>query len=158
MAPVHGTIPSAKDRPRVVQTRRHASVAVHDHDDDVEEEDVAPGFLQVCWPAVFGILLAVIAPKIHAYVVNQWGDTGERLVFPFMLLSGRPEFGFSQDFTNGLPELVMYLTFPFFGLYASWSMSRRTRFGAAMVQVIFVNLIAAFVLWLLSKPGATHGL
>lgn len=159
MSPLRGTIPNAKERPRVVDARRSPRLVVDERPDEIEdEEDEAPGFLQVCWPAVFGILLAVIAPQIHAKVVESWGVTGERIVFPFMLLAGRPEFGFSPEFMNGLPELVMRLTFPFFGFYASWSLSRRTKFGTVMTQIVFVNLVAAFVLWLLSKPGATHGL
>lgn len=143
----------------MVNARRSPRLVTEEHDGEIEqEEDDAPGFLQVCWPAVFGVLLAVIAQQVHAKVLESWGATGERIVFPFMLLAGRPEFGFSPEFMNGLPELVMYLTFPFFGFYASWSLSRRTKFSTVMTQIVFVNLVAAFVLWLLSKPGATHGL
>jgi hypothetical protein len=123
-----------------------------------EDEERTPGLLQVCWPAVFGIMLAMIAPQLHSYVADRWGDLGERLVFPFMLLAGRPELGLSDELQKSLPELLEWMAFPILGLYVSLSLRKKVRFGMAMAQILFANLIAAFVLWLLSKPGASHGL
>jgi hypothetical protein len=124
------------------------------------EEQVAPspGLLKVWWPAIFGILLAVIAPQILAKGIDVWGNVAERLIFPFVILAGRPEFGFGAELTRNLPQLVLYLTFPFFGFYASWNLRRRIRLSTTIVQIVFVNLISAFVLWLLSRPGASHGM
>ena len=141
-----------------MKQRRSPRVVVESVDDWEESDPASRSFISVWWPAFLGILMAIIAPEIHNYVVAQWAETGERLVFPFMLLSGRPEFGFDAEFSQSLPQIVELLTFPFFGLYLSWSVYRRIRFGTAFAQVVFVNLLAAFVLWLLSKPGASHGM
>ena len=123
-----------------------------------EQVEPSPGFLKICWPAIFGLLLAVIAPQILARVSDVWGGAGERLIFPFVILAGRPEFGFGAELTRNLPQLVLYLTFPFFGFYASWNLRQRIRLSATIAQIVFVNLLAAFALWLLSGPGASHGM
>jgi hypothetical protein len=162
MPETHGTIPHARDRKtRLASARRlrpRAIVEVSAHTEEEEEPALAPGFLEICWPALFGILLAVIAPRIFDKVLREWGELGERLVFPFVILAGRPEFGFGAEASRGLPDLVLYLTFPIFGFYAMWNLSRRVRISTTMVQVVFVNMVAAFVLWLLSMPGASHGM
>jgi len=120
-----------------------------------EEEQVepSPGFLKTCWPVFFGLMLAVVAPQIFFKVGDAWGVVGERLIFPFVILAGRPEFGFGAELTRNLPEMILYLTFPFFGLYASLNLRRRIRLSTTIAQIVFVNLISAFVLWLLSKPA-----
>jgi len=48
--------------------------------------------------------------------------------------------------------------FPLTGLYCSWSLWRNQRLSATIVQVVFVYLLAGFVLWFLNTPGASHGL
>ncbi len=157
MQPTHGTIPRLRERQRLLRAKTDLHL-VQAEVEEHEEEEAAPGFLQVCWPAVFGILLAIIVPQIHAKVLSAWGDVGERLVFPLVLLSGRPEFGFGEELSRNILQLMLYLQFPLFGLYASWNLSRRVKLSTTVVQIVFVNLITAFVLWLLTKPGATHGM
>jgi hypothetical protein len=188
MSHTPGTLPSAKNRPRVPQKRHanwisdvytsvmttvsrrhamnahaarphpgHAVKAAHQHEEE-EEQHHAPGFLEYCWPAIFGILLAVISGHLREKVIHDWGEVGDRLIFPFVQLAGRSEFGFSDELTSSLPPLVQLLQFPVYGLYASFGMSRRHRLTTVLAQVIFVSLIASFVLWLLTKPGASHGM
>jgi hypothetical protein len=158
----HGTIPLARDRKRAISASRGPRLVTRYgqriESDAYQEASAAPGLLQVCWPVVVGVMLAVVAPRILSMVLAEWGEVGERLVFPFVALAGRPEFGFSAELTRSLPELVLYLTFPVFGIYAMWNLSRRVKLSITIAQIAFVNLIAAFVLWLLSKPGATHGM
>jgi hypothetical protein len=123
-----------------------------------EDETTPPGILEICWPVIFGVLLAIIAPKIWNKVQELGGDVGLRLMFPYVLLSGRTELGISQELANSLPQLMIYLQFPIEGLITAWSLSRRVRFSMAMVQLAFLHGLGAFVLWILTKPGATHGL
>ncbi|MFP5237099.1 MAG: hypothetical protein ACLGSD_14455 [Acidobacteriota bacterium] len=158
-----GTVPNAKDRRRNSQAKplpRGSKRAEEvEYDDEMDDEvDEKPGFLQYCWPAIFGIILAVIAPQIWDKVSHDYGKTGIRWVFPFVKLLGRPELGLSPQLTQALPQLFVYLQFPLEGLLISFFISRGTKYGRAIIQIGFVHFIAAFVLWLLSKPGATHGL
>lgn len=159
-----GTVPTAKDRHRNLRAQpssrhqRQVDGVAYEDDDDEGEIDEKPGFLQYCWPAIFGIILAVIAPQIWDKVSHDYGATGIRWVFPFVKLLGRPELGLSAEMQASLPQLFVYLQFPLEGLLISFFISRGTKYGRAIVQIGFVHFIAAFVLWLLSKPGATHGM
>lgn len=156
-----GTVPTAKDRSRDLRSKtasRYVSKHPEPAEDDEEEDLGAPGFLQYCWPAIFGVILAVIAPQIWDKVNADYGTTGLRLVFPFVRLLGRPELGLGPQLTKNLPQLFLYLQFPLEGFLVSFFISRGAKYGRALVQVGFVHFIAAFVLWLLTKPGATHGL
>jgi hypothetical protein len=141
--------------PTAAHPARHAQPAHHEEE---EEQHHIPGFLEYCWPAIFGILLAVISGHLREVVIRDWGEVGDRLVFPFVQLFGRPEFGFGEELSNTLPQLIQMIQFPIFGLYISFGMSRRHKLATLLVQVVFVSLIASFVLWFLSKPGASHGL
>ena len=162
MAP-HGTVPTARHR-RDLQARavprsaRSVDGVEYEDEDDEEQVEEKPGFLQYCWPAIFGIILAIIAPQIWDKVSHDYGQAGIRWVFPFVKLLGRPELGLSPQLTQALPQLFVYLQFPLEGLLISFFISRGTKYGRAIIQIGFVHFIAAFVLWLLSKPGATHGL
>jgi hypothetical protein len=166
MARTLSTLPASKDRRRVVHVKgRHHVVETHpsantttftleDADDDPHHK---PGFLVWCWPAVFGILLAVVADQLRTKIDSLWGDFGDRLFFPWVQLVGRPELGLG-DAANGLPGLMLRLQFPLAGLYASWNLSRGHKMSITIMQVAFVFGVAAFVLWLLTSPGASHGL
>jgi len=159
----NGTLPLPQHRRKnngislVPPPRKRVSVQTVEKKEE-EQVEPSPGFLETCWPVFFGLLLAVIAPQILFKVGDVWGVVGERLIFPFVILAGRPEFGFGAELTRNLPEMILYLTFPFFGLYASLNLRRRIRLSTTIAQIVFVNLISAFVLWLLSKPGASHGM
>lgn len=158
-----GTSPAANRRGRGLKSgplpRNAKSSAEVEYEDELDDEvEEKPGFLEYCWPAIFGIILAIIAPQIWDKVNHDYGATGIRWVFPFVKLMGRPELGLSPQLTQALPQLFLYLQFPLEGLLISFFISRGTRYGRAIVQIGFVHFIAAFVLWLLSKPGASHGL
>lgn len=157
----NGTLPLPQHRRKnngislVPPREKRVSVRIVEKKEE-EQGEPSPGFLKTCWPIIFGLMLAVVAPQIFFKVGDAWGVIGERLIFPFVILAGRPEFGFGGELTRNLPEMILYLTFPFFGLYASLNQRRRLR--TTIAQIVFVNLISAFVLWLLSRPGASHGM
>jgi hypothetical protein len=166
MARSLSTLPAPKDRRRVVHVKgRHHVVETHPSADtttftieDADEESPhKPGFLVWCWPALFGILLAIIADQLRTKVDSLWGDLGDRLLFPWVQLVGRPELGLG-DAASGLPSLMLRLQFPLAGLYASWNLSRGHKLSITIMQVAFVFGVAAFVLWLLTSPGASHGM
>ena len=161
MTELQHTSPSGKDGPQGMHlktgsrlTTSHGEVLV----DDEEVEDTSSGFLQYCWPAIFGIILAVIVQQIWDKVSSDYGQVGLRMAFPYVLLLGRPELGLGPELTKSLPQLFLYLQFPLEGFLTSFFISRGTKYGRAIVQVAFVHFIAAFVLWLLATPGASHGL
>ncbi|HKF49455.1 MAG TPA: hypothetical protein VKB38_19000 [Terracidiphilus sp.] len=160
-------LPHPKDRRRVAHAKgthkgAHAhSPAKASHpvagDEHEETHDRTVNFLEICWPTVFGILLAIIADHLRLKVISEWGDTGDRIVFPFVQIFSRPELGLGELGSN-LSHLMLHLQFPLTGLYASWNLSRHHRLSTTILQIGFVYGVIAFVLWLLTAPGASHGL
>ncbi len=158
------TLPSPEVRRRMMQARSTPrAIALHpvaglpastvNHDD---EQASRPTLLEVCWPALLGFLLAIIAEHLRIKVLNDWGLVGDRLVFPWVQFAARPELGMGDPET--LSKMALQLQFPLTGLYGTWCLKRGQRLSTTIVQVAFVYLLAAFVLWFLSMPGASHGL
>lgn len=143
------TSSNAKDSVRDLKPRATAKPT----DTDEDPEDPPPGFLQTCWPVVFGVVLAIVAPRLRDMLAD-YEPWGMRLVFPFVLLSGRRELGLGDELSKNLPQLMLYLQFPLEGLLTMWSLGRRLAFSTCLAQLAFLHAIAAFVLWLLSQPGA----
>lgn len=168
MARTGGTLPAPRDRRRAAHVRgKHPVEETHpsadtttytivDSADDPEQQKKAT-FLEVCWPALFGIFLALIAERMRLAVDEQLGAVGDRLIFPFVQIVSRPELGLG-DTSGGLAQLMLYLQFPLTGLYASWNLSRGRKLFTTILQIGFTYGIIAFVLWLLTAPGASHGL
>ena len=69
-------------------------------------------------------------------------------------LRAAPELGIGE-MARTLPQLILYLQFPFDGLITSLNLKRGTRLSTALVQVFFLHGVGAFVLWLLSQTPAT---
>jgi hypothetical protein len=150
MSDAPGTIPTAKDRSR--QSGPGNILHPFDQSDYVlEKRGAPPRYSAVMWPFLIGLVLAVIAPKLLEVLtaVNPWA---ERLVFPFVLLAGRPEFGLTWVFDGKVPLLVLLLQFPAEGLLTMFSLRRRMSTGVAIGQLIVIHLVAAFVLLLIVHP------
>jgi hypothetical protein len=101
------------------------------------------------WPVAAGLLLGVFAPTLKAIVASRapWAMTA---VFPFFILSGRPEVRVLGEFARTLPALVLHAQFPLEGLFA-WTFLRYrvTVFGVSG-QVLCFHFLGAFQLWLLN--------
>jgi hypothetical protein len=161
------TLPAPKDRRRVVyRGKRHVeeshpsadttTFTVVDEDGE-QDEFRKTTFLEACWPTVLGLVLAVIADRLRMKVIREWGDLGDRILFPFVQLASRHELGLG-DSTEQISKLILRLQFPLTGLYASFNLMRNHRLSITILQIVFVYAVCAFVLWLLTTPGASHGM
>ena len=142
-------MPDANIRRR---TKRQAKLEAY-VDNPYPTEDVIsapPGLLQICWPTVFGVLLAILSLTIWDKVADHWGNAGLRFVFPFVLLIDRSLTGFSPELTRGLQDIFVFLQFPLEGLVVSWNLRQRRPLIAAVPPVVFVHLLVAFVLLLMA--------
>jgi uncharacterized protein YqjF (DUF2071 family) len=103
------------------------------------------------WPIAVGVVLALMAPSLRETL-----STGEpwvrNLVFPFVQIAGRTELGIG-DLSRTLPQLILYLQFPFDGLITTLNLRRGTKLTTSLLQVFFLHGVGAFVLWLLSQPS-----
>ncbi len=101
------------------------------------------------WPVLVGILLALLAPAMSEglSIFQPWGMG---IVFPFVVLSGRPELRLGGSIFGDLPHVMLYAQFPIEGLLARSLFQRHyTSIGVAG-RLICVHVMAAVLLILVS--------
>jgi len=111
-----------------------------------------PSGLMAWWPLAAGIALDLVIPQLSAQL-EPYQPWGMRAVFPFAQIVGMRELGFSEQLTQSLPQLMLYLQFPLEGLLTGFSLSRGTKLGAALGQLIFLHALCLFVMWLVAQKG-----
>jgi hypothetical protein len=77
-----------------------------------------------------------------------------RIVFPFVVLAGRPELGIGEQMATNLPQLILFIQFPLEGLLTMHNLSKQLSLGRAITQLCFFHFLGFFVLWLLAQQGA----
>jgi len=145
-----GTLPPAKE-PSRSRGRDNVLHPFDGTDDVLEKRGAPPRYSAVMWPLLIGLVLAAIAPKLFD-VFSGFNPWIERLVFPYVLLAARPEFGLDWKISGDFPRLVLLLQFPLEGLLTMINLRRRVNTSLAIGQLIFIHLIGAFVLFLLVVP------
>jgi len=101
------------------------------------------------WPVAVGMFLCGFAPEWHAMAV-QAGVWAERIAFPLTLLAAHREIGIDNQMASVLPQAALYLQLPLEGLLTKFTLDRGKSLKAAIMQLVLVHGVAAFVLWLIS--------
>ena len=101
------------------------------------------------WPVAIGLVLAIIAPDLRKLAL-LWEPWGMRLLFPYSLLPGQHELGLSDELTRILPQLMLFLQFPLEGFLTKLTLSSGVKLMGAMRQILFLHLVGAIVLFLIS--------
>ena len=101
------------------------------------------------WPVAVGMFLCGFAPEWHAVAV-QAGIWAERIAFPLTLLATHREIGIDSQMASVLPQAALYLQLPLEGLLTKITLDRGKSLKAAVMQLVLVHGVAAFVLWLIS--------
>ncbi len=146
MTDLPGMIPPAEDRYRAPE-RDPVLRPFESEETGVRWRGRNP-YSSAIWPFLFGLALAVFAPVVRSLLsdVNHWALW---LTFPFTMLVERPEFGLKWELGGYLPQVVMFLQFPLEGMWMTLSLRQRGRLTFALAPLIFLHLMAAFVLFLL---------
>jgi hypothetical protein len=101
------------------------------------------------WPVAVGMFLCGFAPEWHAMAV-QAGVWAERIAFPLTMLATHREIGIDRQMASVLPQAALYLQLPLEGLLTKITLDRGKSLKAAVMQLVLVHGVAAFVLWLIS--------
>jgi hypothetical protein len=101
------------------------------------------------WPVAVGLFLTGFAPEWQA-MANQIGIWAVRFAFPYALLATHREVGIDAQMATVLPQMALYAQLPLDGLLAAVILSRSKSLKAAVVQLLLVHAVCAFVLWLLT--------
>jgi hypothetical protein len=109
-----------------------------------------PKFIAICWPLVAGVILAFMAPTLQTDLLAapRWAMW---IVFPFVELTGRRDFGIPPLVTDTLPTLILFIQFPIEGLLAFMSLSRRAPILVALAPTFFLHVGGFFVLLLVNS-------
>jgi hypothetical protein len=147
MSDLHGTIPPAEDPSRRSE-RRDVSHPFDQEELRTEKWIASHDRASTIWPFLVGLVLAICSPWLRDLLsdLNQWATW---LVFPFVLLVERPEFGLRWDLGGNLPQIALFLQFPLEGLWATLSLRLRGRVSFIFAPLIFLHLVGAFMLFLL---------
>jgi hypothetical protein len=103
------------------------------------------------WPLAVGIVLSCFAPQL-VELVSPFRPWGMWLVYPFASIAARPELGMSEGLAATLPLLILYAQFPIEGLLARFALRGRVTVARVLGQVLFLHLMGALELWLISGP------
>ncbi|MGA2674253.1 MAG: hypothetical protein ABSE99_13605 [Terracidiphilus sp.] len=101
------------------------------------------------WPVGVGLVLACFAPWLRQ-VVNSCSPWGMRLVFPFVDLSGRPEWHLRGEVAAMLPQVMLYAQFPIEGLLAKFALKSRVSLLGVAGQLFYFHFLGAAQLWMVS--------
>ena len=147
-------MPDPKKRPRVARQR----TLLDPSERSLEEKEIKPFKLPVrglfsWWPVVLGMGLGYLAPQLRDLLV-PWAPWGMRLVFPFVLIAGRPEVGLSEELTAMLPQALLFAQFPLEGLAVKIMLGRGVKVSAAIGQMVSVHMVCTLVLWLVAGAAA----
>ncbi|HUH61494.1 MAG TPA: hypothetical protein VLZ50_00800 [Terracidiphilus sp.] len=99
------------------------------------------------WPIIIGIFLSLCAPMLRDLLENlpPWGMW---LVFPFVSLSERPEMHLGSELKALLPQIVLYLQFPFEGYCAKRFLKGRVTLSGVAGQVFLYHFLGVVQLLL----------
>jgi hypothetical protein len=116
---------------------------------ETERRSQSLQFILGFWPLVMGFLLAAIAPAL-CEVLAAFKPWGMGLIFPFAVLSSRPELHLSGSTAGVLQSLALYGQFPIEALLAKIACRNRVTFFGVVTRMAGFNLMAVTLLVLLN--------
>ncbi|HTW62561.1 MAG TPA: hypothetical protein VMD55_12185 [Terracidiphilus sp.] len=107
------------------------------------------GWMLRLWPVAAGLLLALFAPALCAFLARShpWGMW---LVFPFALLAHRPELEINDRMAHVLPQVILYAQFPLEGLVARMVLRSHVSIPGVTGQIFYFHFLAAVQLAMVS--------
>lgn len=107
------------------------------------------------WPVAAGILLACVAPQLRDQLAlfHPWGM---RLVFPLVVVAGRPEASMGDTMARILPQVLLYAQFPLEGLLVRIVLRSHVTLSAVTGRLCFYHFLGATHLLLLTGVLAQY--
>jgi hypothetical protein len=102
------------------------------------------------WPLLVGIAITPFAVKA-ATLMALTGPDGLRLLYPWMLIPKLRFLGLPNSLGDTLSQAMMYLQFPFYGVFAV-RVHRWKGSGAAVLQLTLLHLLAVGLVFAAAHP------
>jgi hypothetical protein len=132
---------------------RGSSLAVPIHLEEIEEEQRAlRAWLRLqrvranvrrtldLWPLALGLALGLFSPHLRAMLLRR-NPRMMSVVFPFVLLAGRPELHTGAHWAATLPLLIQYAQFPLEGLLAQWALRKRVTVSGVAGCIAYLHYL-----------------
>jgi hypothetical protein len=101
------------------------------------------------WPVAVGLVISLMALQIHDMLLPT-ESLGMSLVFPFVVIAGRPEIYMGHKMAALLPAAMLYLQFPMEGFIARTVLKGKVTASSVLWQVLLYHLMAITLIWLLN--------
>ncbi len=122
--------------------------ALRERQRDNKQQKMVSHYLEY-WPMAIGIAISLVASQIHDMLVPL-GPWAMSLVFPFVVIAGRPEIYMGDKVAALLPVAMLYLQFPLEGFMARTVLKGKVTVHGVIVQVLFYHMLAITELFLLN--------
>ena len=116
---------------------------------EAEKRKKSMQYFASLWPIAAGLVLACVVP-ILTDVLEPLGQWAIGIVFPFAVLSMRPELHMGTSIATGVPQMILYGQFPVEGLLARSGSKGRVTVSAVVGRVAFLQLMGGVLLLLLN--------
>jgi hypothetical protein len=100
------------------------------------------------WPVLLGIAVTPFAVKTATFMALT-GPDGLRLLYPWALIPKLHLLALSGSVADAISQAMMYLQFPFYGLFAMLT-HRAKGAGAAILQLALLHFLAVGLLLLVA--------
>ncbi len=157
MSELVAAAPSVKNRVQFVDPYADSAMVMLDDLQARKRRGKLAQSLMNSWPIAVGMVLALCAPMLSDVltVIKPWGMW---LVFPFVVLSGRPELHMGADFQQMAPQVMLFLQFPLEGLMAKKFLRGRVTLQGVAGQVLLYHFLGAVQLWLVWRALGDGGM
>jgi hypothetical protein len=102
------------------------------------------------WPVAVGIGMTFFAPTLKEILNLFFHPWGMGLVFPFVVLSGRPELHLGSHWASVVPQWMLYLEFPLEGFLIKSIITGKVKPMAVLGRLACLHLMAAALLLMVS--------
>jgi len=102
------------------------------------------------WPVAVGIALSCFAPAMKETLNLLFHPWGMAVVFPFVILSGRPEFHLGSHWSSVVPQFMLYAELPLEGFLIKSIIVGKVKPMAVLGRLACLHILAGALLLMVS--------
>jgi hypothetical protein len=102
------------------------------------------------WPVAVGLIVSFMAPQLKEILNQLFYPWGMGLVFPFVVLSGRPELHLGSHLAATVPQIMLYVEWPLEGLLAKSIIVGKVKPIKVIECIACIHLLAGTLLMMVS--------
>jgi hypothetical protein len=117
---------------------------------EAERRKMQREYLLRFWPFVLGLAISGIAPQLKEMLNLLFHPGGMGLVFPLVVIAGRPELHLGSHLAGLVPQIMLYVEYPLEGLLIKSVIKGKVTAGAVFKRYAALHILAGILLLLVS--------